>query len=156
MIYLDAGCTINLQGEKRFFEYIDLLSNSKQYILSFQLSHIEKQYTIKEIFEYFNLDLNGKEANSRQIVGGILIMKKIPELIAIINTQLQLYTDNQLLVTDHYSKNQNGYFIDNRHDQSIFSIIRKLNDSILLDDETFFNFGDKVSLNYPFWATRRR
>ena len=41
--------------------------------------------------------------------------------------------------------------------QSIFSIIRKMNNPILLTDETYFNpFGTPVSLKYPFWATRKR
>ena len=46
--------------------------------------------------------------------------------------------------------------------QSIFSIISKLHGTILLGEETFFNgssgvyggFGQKESLQYPFWATR--
>ena len=28
LVYCDAGCTINKNGEKRFYEYIDLLSKS--------------------------------------------------------------------------------------------------------------------------------
>ena len=65
-----------------------------------------------------------------------------------------LYT-NPLLFTDYYNNNQQSYFKDNRHDQSVFSIIRKKYNSIILKDETFFEpFGNIISLNYPFWATR--
>ena len=49
-----------------------------------------------------------------------------------------------------------SYFIDNRHEQSILSIIRKMGNPILLTDETWFPFGSKKSLNYPFWATRKK
>ena len=64
--------------------------------------------------------------------------------------------DNPLLFTDYYNKNQRHDFIDNRHDQSIFSVIRKMNTSLLLKkDETWFvPFGNKESKTYPFWATR--
>ena len=62
---------------------------------------------------------------------------------------------------DHTKEKHPGY-IATRHDQSILSIICKLHGSILLKQETFFNglngvyggFGQKESLNYPFWATR--
>ena len=42
LIYLDAGCSINIKGKKRFEEYIDLLNNSNEGIISFQLKNIEK------------------------------------------------------------------------------------------------------------------
>ena len=53
-------------------------------------------------------------------------------------------------------KNHPPYFRDNRHDQSVFSVIRKMNNTIVLKDETYFNFGNAESLKYPFWATRKR
>ena len=77
LIYLDSGCTINKIAKKRFNEYIDMLKNSNQCIISFQMSFFpEKKYTTKEVFEYFNLDSNSEIANSGQILDGVLIMKK--------------------------------------------------------------------------------
>jgi len=63
-----------------------------------------------------------------------------------------------LLFTDHYNReNQESCFIDNRHDQSILSVVRKIHGSIVLGDETWFvPFGNNESLKYPFWATRKR
>ena len=40
------------------------------------MHHIEKIWTIKEIFDYFNIDINSNISNTGQYVGGILIMKK--------------------------------------------------------------------------------
>ena len=115
----------------------------------------EKKYTTKEVFEYFNLDSNSEIANSGQILDGVLIMKKNKKLIEMINKWYEVIDYNPLLFTDYYNKNQNNYFVDNRHEQSIFSIIRKINGSVLLSDETWFEkFGEEKSLNYPFWATR--
>lgn len=156
LIYLDSGCTINKLAKKRFNEYIDMLKNSDQCIISFQMSFFpEKKYTTKEIFEYFNIDSNSEIANSGQILDGVLIMKKNKKLIEMINKWYDVIDYNPLLFTDYYNKNQNNYFVDNRHEQSIFSIIRKLNGSVLLSDETWFEkFGEGKSLEYPFWATR--
>ena len=64
----------------------------------------------------------------------------------------QVLVDNRMLFTDKYNNKQEEYFKDNRHDQSIFSIIRKLYGSIVISDETYKNQRYKV----PFIATRIR
>lgn len=83
-------------------------------------------------------------------------MKKTKNLINLINIESKTLHDNPLLFTDHYNNNnQESYFIDNRHEQSIFGVIRKMSNPILLTDETYIKpFGSKDSLRYPFWATR--
>jgi hypothetical protein len=156
LIYIDAGCTINKKGEKRFYEYIDMLNDNNP-IISFQMPHLEYQYTTKEIFEYFNVLNNDNITNTGQILNGILIMRKNDELLKLINLWGKTLIDNPLLFTDYYNNNQNIGFKDNRHEQSVFSVIRKLHSPILLSDETYFiPFGNKDSLDYPFWATRKR
>jgi hypothetical protein len=158
LIYLDAGCSINPNGKQRFDEYIEMLNNSNESIISFQMEHLEKTWTTRQIFQHFNLDLNNDYSNSGQIIATIVIMKKNEKLIKIIDECFNVLTTNPLLFTDHYNaQNQESFFRDNRHDQSVFSLIRKIHGSILLGDETFFHqFGNDVSLQYPFWATRKR
>ena len=158
LIYIDAGCSINPDGKNRFNEYIDMVNNLNKGIISFQMSHIEKIWTTKEIFQYFNVDINGKIANSGQILDTILIMKKNKNIVNITNIWYNVIYNNPLLFTDYYNyKNQKSYFKDNRHEQSIFSVIRKIHGSLVLRDETYFvPFGNDISLQYPFWATRKR
>jgi hypothetical protein len=158
LIYMDAGCSINPNGKKRFNEYIDMLNKSNEGIISFQMPHPEKIWTTRQIFQHFNLDLNSDYANSGQILGGILIMKKNEKLLKIIDEYFKVLATNKLLFTDDYNnKNQESFFKDNRHDQSIFSLIRKIHGSFVLGDETFFpHFGSDISLQYPFWATQKR
>ena len=67
--------------------------------------------------------------------------------------------DNPFLCTDDYNKkNQSGFFRENRHEQSITSILRKKIGSIVIDgDESWITpFGGPESLKYPFWATRSK
>jgi hypothetical protein len=159
LIYLDAGCSINVKGKKRFYEYVDMLNNSEQDIISFQMCHHpEKFWTTKQIFDYLNVDINSDIANTGQLVGGIIIMKKTLKIKSILDLVYKMYEDDPLLITDFYNKNQEPFFKDNRHDQSIFSVVRKLHDSIILDDETYFwNKGDnRDPEKYPFWATRKK
>ena len=157
LIYLDAGCSINKYGKQRFNEYINMVRNNDVGIISFQMDHIEKNWTTREIFQYFNIEEeDAKIKNSGQIMATIQIIKKNPNSIKLINLWNKVLYTNPLLFTDYYNnQNQQYYFKDNRHDQSVFSIIRKKYNSIILKDETFFEpFGNIISLNYPFWATR--
>ena len=159
MIYIDAGCSINPKGNKRFKEYIKLLNNSDEGIISFQVNYIEKKWTTKEIFNYFNININSEIANRGQFMSTVLIMKKNKNLLNLIDIYNKALHYNPLLFTDYYNKNnQEHYFKDNRHDQSIFSVIRKMINSIVLKDETneWKRESDKIiwSPDKPFWATR--
>lgn len=78
-------------------------------------------------------------------------MKKNKKLIEKIELFLKLLDKDPLLITDYYNNNQKDYFIDNRHDQSIFSVIRKLGNPIYIIDET----SPKMKRNiFPFIANR--
>jgi hypothetical protein len=161
LIYIDAGCSINIHGKQRFDEYINMLNERTEGYISFGLEHIEKVYTVKEIFRYFNIEEDGEIANTGQILATAHIMKKNPNTIKIVDLSLKVLYKDPLLFTNYYNQFQDAYFIENRHDQSISSIIRKMHNTILLKNETYFdnahgNFGSEESLKYPFWATRKR
>ena len=154
LVYVDAGCTINKNGKKRFEEYINLLKESKKGIISFQLVFPELCWTTKEIFSYFNIPYNSHIAQSGQYVGGILIMQNIPITIKIFNICLETLLKDPYLITDEYNDNQEYFFRDNRHDQSISSIVRKLIGSYVIPDETY-QINGEYDYNCPFLATRK-
>lgn len=157
LIYLDAGCSINPSGKPRFNEYIEMLNRRDEGCISFQMDHVEKLWTTKEIFKYFDVDHNGAIANSGQIMATVQIIKKNPNSIKLINLWNETIYTNSLLFTNYYNRKQELYFRENRHDQSIFSVLRKIHKSIMLNDETYFSpFGTAESLKYPFWATRKK
>jgi hypothetical protein len=161
LIYIDAGCYINPAGVKRFNEYIEMLNNREEGCISFQMSqHKEKAWTTKEIFEHFNINNDSDDIlKTGQIMATIKMFKKNANAINIVSAWLNALYRNPLVFTDHYNKNnQCDGFIDNRHDQSVCSIICKLYKTIVIEDETYFEngFGDEVSLKYPLWATKIR
>ena len=169
LVYLDAGCVINKEGKERFLEYIDLLDKNKNNygIMSFQMSgnkgpgNLEKEkcWTIKQIFDYFDIEPESEIGNSGQYLGGILIMKKNEHLKNYMKKYIQIILEKPDLCSDIYNnKNQHKYFRENRHEQSITSILRKIEGSVVIDgDESFMQpFGKGESLKYPFWAARLR
>jgi hypothetical protein len=78
LIYLDAGCYINPYGFKRFNEYIEMLKNSEEACISFQMpQHIEKKWTTKEIFEYLNIHSDSRDiTETGQIIATVRMFKK--------------------------------------------------------------------------------
>jgi len=167
LVYADAGCELNIEGKTRFFEYIEMLNKSDYGLISFQMDgtngaggyHPEKEFTTRQIFDYFKIGMDDQILDSGQHLATVLIMKKNTHLIGILDKYNKVIEDNCLLFTDHYNRvNQLPDFIDNRHDQSILSIISKLYNSIVVHgDETWMQpFGKGESLKYPFWATRSK
>lgn len=158
LVYLDAGCSINSNGKNRYNEYIEMLKQRDEGCISFQMPHLENTFTIKEIFQYFNVENNSEITNSGQFIATVQMIKKNPNSIKLLELWNNTLHDNPLLFTDYYNNTQGSYFIDNRHDQSVCSVILKMNNSIIIPtNETYVvPFGSAESLKYPFWATRKR
>ena len=160
LIYIDAGCHLNPKGKDRFHQYIEMLKKSEHGMLSFQMhNQIEKTWTVKEIFDYFGIERESEIGNQGQYLGGILFIKKCQHSEKFIDRMLQILEEDRNLFTDFYnSRNQGQYFKDNRHEQSVSSILRKIMGSeVIPKDETWFSsFGNGESLKYPIWAKRDR
>jgi hypothetical protein len=153
LIYCDAGCQINTNGKDRLFEYIDLLNNNRDNygIISFQLEFQEVSYTKKNIFEHFSIDCN--RIDLKQHVGGILLIKKNNHSIHIINNWYNSCCHYNLINDNVY--NERPYFRENRHDQSILSVLVNKYGSIKKIDETYFEPNwDTIGKEFPFWAKR--
>jgi hypothetical protein len=156
LFYSDAGSSFNPLGKKRFLEYIELLNLSEFGNLRFEnkKKYIEKYWTIKELFDYFNIAMNSEEAQSTQLMGGHLMFKNNKHTNLFFENFFKTLEYDSLLVTDHYSENQIPGFLENRHDQSIMSIITKLIGGVILQNETFFEKGSEVQKDYPILSVR--
>lgn len=166
IVYLDAGCMLNIKGKDKFWDYVNKINKSKYGSLSFQMTGLksgslakEKEWTTDEIFKHFKIDINNKEiTETGQFLGGIFLLKKNKDSMKYVNDTIKCILSNPYLITDVYNKNQKSYFKDNRHEQSVTSIIRKLSGTEIIDndDSWIVPFGSELSLKYPFWATRSK
>ncbi|MDR1023603.1 MAG: hypothetical protein LBL94_10095 [Prevotellaceae bacterium] len=167
--YADAGCHLNKRGVKRLNEYFEMANTSGTGILAFQskkpdderllkaLDIPEKQWTKGDVFDYFGVRSSKEIYESEQISAGILFVKKTEESVSIIREFLQVFYDDFSLADDSPSKapNFNG-FIENRHDQSIFSIITKKYNILTVSCYEFWqlDFNFYKLKYYPIWAIR--
>ena len=119
----------------------------------------EKVWTTGEIFKFLNEDPESNIGNSGQYLGGVMILKKNTHSLDFIRKTIDVIFTDPLLITDHYNGNdQHADFQDNRHDQSITSILRKQMGSVVIPTDESWKppFGQGESLKYPFWATRSK
>jgi hypothetical protein len=137
LLYADAGCTLQRVGLPRLYEYINMISpESGQSVLAMRLldgithggkgAFLSKKWTSTSIFNHFNVPIEGDIGNLNQILATVILFRKCPETISLVNEWLKLAKTNSILFSDvnnDNSKMTNPYFKENRHDQAVFSIL---------------------------------
>lgn len=166
LIYADAGCTIRNEPQhiKRIMEYIDIVNKSEYANLGFQmgtdsntwrnngLGGTETIWTKRELLEYMNFTAD-EDANTGQIVGGLFVLRKTPFVEKLIYEWKRICS-NHNLINDACDKSiQHPLFREHRHDQSIFSILRK---KMGCEVVHLREFETKIGSKYPFIASRLR
>lgn len=154
LVYVDSGSVLNQSGLERLKEYFDIIDKSKYGILSFQLPYLEKNWTKNDIFKHFNSDQSIKDA--WQLMATAFIIKKCPHSCDLVNKWYE-NMHNYKLIDDSPSETKNSQnFMENRHDQSIFSVLRNTYGSEIITDETSFPFIWDNFNDYPIHAKRLR
>jgi hypothetical protein len=158
LVYADAGCTLNnnLVAKNKLDTYIQLCKTLPAANVSFQMKYIEKSWSKMDMF--IILDAKKPEImNSGQLVGGVFILKKCLHIMDLVNEWYTI-SQNYQLISDFPSVIPNDpSFRDHRHDQSIFSILRKKRGTIIIQDEVDFDdYNDPICKLYPIVASRLR
>ena len=154
--YTDAGCHLNPNGLDRLNDYFEITGKSAKGVLSFYMKGVnkEKEYTKGDLFDYFEIR-NKKKYHSRQIASTVLFVKKTKDSMELIKRWQQVYYDDFSLVDDTPSRSPNfDEFIENRHDQSVWSILLKLNDIYCISTVETWCSDWKLLRNYPILAKR--
>ena len=159
LLYSDAGNVFNYKGIPRFLEYIKMLDNSISGILAFQGRYKEKEYTKADLFEFLNVNSGDSAMESNQLLSGCIFLKKNNITLTLTKQWYDINLYHYDLVTDKRSKipNYDG-FIENRHDQSVFSLLAKKCNPIIQNTDEFVavdNDWGKLS-DKPIHARRAR
>ena len=149
LVYADIGCYLNKSGINRFYEFLDIVIENKNICTEVGLS--EKQYTKSDLFNYFNV-LNDKNiTDTFQRLAPFFILEKNNVNLELVQKWMQVFYDDFSLIDDSPSKipNLDG-FIENRHDQSAFSILSKIYNMKVISS---FEFDSKNTM-YPILFMR--
>jgi hypothetical protein len=158
LIYADAGCHVNIYGQKRLKDYFDILDSHESGVLSLEMSCFsEETYTNEKVFEFFEIEEKNDSIRKTGIyVGGILFFKKNKVSVDLIDKFYEVAINNPVIFSDEYNSfKRKEVFVDHRHDQSVFSVLRKLSVVATIPDETFSQ-NWKELLHVPILATRIR
>jgi len=142
LLYVDAGCHLNIHGKKRLLEYFDLIKKESKGIIAFQavepnnknsklkydgrkLRNLKNYKWIKgDTLDYFNVRNNNTITNAQEIAGGVFLIKKCEQSIRIIKEWQKIIHTRFDLISDTASVSPNlSGFIENRHDQSIWTLL---------------------------------
>lgn len=168
LVYLDAGCEIKSSGKKRFFEYVELL-NVYSIVLFRETNQTERKRTKYDILQYFHVENDMNLINSSQFLSGAIFLRKDSFSIRLINLwkeTCELGKTTLLCDTPSNHKEFDGY-IENRHDQSLLSIICKTMDKEIINEDAgnyiyilhadeFWRTDWKGMEKFPFWAKRNK
>lgn len=154
LFYIDVGCVVNTNGQKRLLEYISLLESSGKSVLGFQLTHKEKTWTKMDLLERMNYTFP-EQMDTFQCLSGIILFKNTPEGRDFVRKWRTIMEENTHWRDDAPSIAPNDpTFQEHRHDQSVFSILLKQYGGVILDDETWWpDIWDQCT-HYPFHARR--
>ena len=156
LVYADAGCTINANGRQRLNDYFEIVDTHPSGILGFQQGWMESEWTKGDIFAYLGVLDNSEYLNHGQIAATAFIIKKqwksqqfVDEWYYICNNYYELITDSPSVAPNASN------FKENRHDQSVFSVLSlKYGIAELPVEEIFSENGYENMRQYPIWATR--
>jgi hypothetical protein len=149
---------LNKKGEKRFKEYITMLSEENGHDnIGFQLEHLEHTWTKGDL-----LDLYPNLGHTKQLNTTTFLLKKSEKSMNLIREWRELVCSQNFHLVDDSPSNLPNHpsFCENRHDQSCFSLIRKTRGCIILDDDTWkgdtYDWNHEWIMSKPIHAKRIR
>lgn len=154
LMYVDAGCYLNLQGKPRLEEYLRYAREDPSGLVTFQMPHLERMWSKED--SLVRCGATPEMRNSGQYLSGIVVMRNTPSIVDLFKTAYEIaIEDGYHYIDDSPSRLPNSPdFQENRHDQTIFSILAKRHGSVVLTDETWS--PPDWDRTKPVWAIRSR
>lgn len=175
--YADVGFRLNPRGMWRLEQYFEIARKSASGVLGFQGKRPEyplkddgrdlptwpDRYWVKgDLLDYFGVRENREILDTPTIQAGLLFIRKSPQSVAFVEKWLSVFEKDFHLVDDSpsISPNLNG-FREHRHDQSVFTILGKLQGIETVSSNEFWypqkwiSQGDwKMLSEFPLQARR--
>lgn len=157
LLYCDGGCTLNCNGIKRFREYIEMINNSNNGILTFEQGLLAKDYTKADLFSYLGVLEDISFTHTNQANAGSILLKKCKNAAQCVDEWFYVTDNHYDLIDDSPSKIPNfSGFAGHRHDQSVWDILSRKYGAIRISDKECYSINedwDKL-IEYPIWFTR--
>lgn len=155
LLYADAGCHLNPNGLRRLMEYFEL--TRRHGIVAFQARSMDEsrrgclsqhflpdgKWCKGDLLDFFGVRSNENIIASGQIGGTVFLVRKDEAAIRFFKEFRQVFYDHFELCDDSPSVSANlPGFVENRHDQSVLSIMGKLHGIFTLSCAEYNPVGD--------------
>jgi len=145
LMYTDSGCHFINNATPLF----NILEQTENKVLVFNLAQIEKDWTKRDCFKKINCD-TVEYTDSKQIMSTFFMCKKNDFSINVLEQWYEQISDLHMVADEYVSpsveKNYDS-FKEHRHDQSLLSLISKINRVDTLEDIT--EWGDPIKRGIP-------
>ena len=127
ILYADSRC--HLRGKCNWLE--DFMKNIEYDIACWNMYHKETFYTRSDIFNRLNIKLDLDKGNLFQTAATFIAFRKNNQTLKFVNEWYTFMNNNKDIINDvNLDKRtiecmKNPGFIENRHDQSVFSLLIK-------------------------------
>lgn len=122
LVYLDSGA-FYINDVRHLIRQMEA---DNQFMMAFELPFKESCYTKRDVFVWMGSD-ELQYTHSNQRMATMVVLKKTESSVELVREWLK-YGQEEEIITDaenHLGKDNYEGFIDNRHDQSIFSLLTK-------------------------------
>ena len=153
VVYADAGCVFNPPAKARLLEYAEMARTHG--IVGFQMTHVERQWTKRELLQVFQCEHRPEIVNTGQVEATAFVFAKTEHTERILRSWNAIPRWSPIAIDDTLTIPQASDFREHRHDQSIFSLLLKLYGAKVLGWETWC-WGESESAQYPIWEKRRQ
>lgn len=168
LLYSDLGCFFNPKGKKRLREYFEMVEKAASGILGFRSQeksyngmpetvYYDYEWTKGDTFDYFGVRDDRSFTHTTQVEATVIFIRKCEESVRFIREWYKTICDDTTLITDQPSRSANlPGFRENRHDQSIYSVLAKKYNITTLSTNEIFPKDQNWNLleDYPIWAMR--
>ena len=156
MLYLDAGCVLNVSSSRarqRFDEYHDIAEQNGLAVM--QLEFPEQEWSKADTMDRLGLD--EADCSSGQIQAGVILVKRSSTTQDLVRSWLEISEEGDCRYLDDSPSTAPNHpdFNEHRHDQSIFSGLCKAAGVVPIANETHFVPDWTVrGADKPIWVAR--
>uniref|UniRef100_A0A6C0KS12 Uncharacterized protein n=1 Tax=viral metagenome TaxID=1070528 RepID=A0A6C0KS12_9ZZZZ len=135
--YADAGCKVVDENKNTFYDLVSDMIIQNKVISAFSCKkYLEKTFTKGDIFHFFLCNENSSILDTGILLGGVLTFINCKETKNFFKECYNIAKDHPFFLDDSPSIFPNcKEFLENRHDQSLFSVMRKLRPDIVYTTE---------------------
>jgi hypothetical protein len=121
LLYLDAGCEIDIKKKNKLLNLINKVK--KDLIIGSFTNFKEKCWTKRDLS--FSMNVKNENLETRQRQAGLILLLVCPKTRELVNEWNTIAQNYNLLDSSKSKLKNDDCFKDNRHDQSIFSLLTK-------------------------------